>query len=314
MLDMIRRQPIRDAGGSASVEGSHSRCPVCRHGVLRWKYDINGFAIVQCLACSVMFVRGHVSQGELARHYGGAEVDVAMDEDWVYVNQDNACNLNYYYYKLRGIIINRMDTGALLDIGCNAGQFLDIMSEFDRYGVERAQQQARIAKRKYSDNIFEGLFEDYAAGGRLFDCITLQDVLDHMVDPMGTLRKCNELLRPGGMLVVKVHDMSCLYARLMGKRFYALIPPVHLFYFTRESLAIALGESGFKVDGFLHIGHRLFVSTIFYRLSQGRRESAWFKFYRMTKGTWLGRRRVLKNLRDIVTVVATKAGVARRDT
>lgn len=283
----------------------HSFCPICGGRDLQYRYTINDFSFVRCLACKLLFVKERCSQEELDINYG-ADEGVTVEDDKVYLDQENAENLKYYYRNLRSFILNKISAGKILDVGCNAGQFLDEMEGFERYGIDRSPSHGKIAKEKYGENIFIGTFEDYQAPNFLFDCITIQDVLDHMVDPLEALKKCNKLLKPNGVLVVKVHDMSSLFARIMGRRFYAFIPPTHLFYFSRTALAAALEKTSFDIIFFKHFGHLMFLSTVFYRLSRGNRESVFFKLYKLIDRTRFGRGRIYKNLHDIVTVFARK--------
>ena len=284
----------------------HSFCPICSSDSLRYKYAISGFTLVRCLSCGLVFVKEKPSQRELDSHYDKDARNPNTNGDCVYLNQDNMENLKYYYQNLRSFILQKVSTGRVLDVGCNAGQFLDEMGGFERYGVERSFSHGRVAKEKYGENIFIGTFEDYPAPDFFFDCITLQDVLDHMVDPLEVLKKCNKLLKPQGLLVIKIHDMSSLMARIMGRKFYAFIPPTHLFYFNKNAIKTALDNSSFKILFLKHFGHVMFLSIIFYRLSRGKEKSIFFKLYKLLDGTRLGRIRVYKNLHDIVTVFAEK--------
>lgn len=283
----------------------HNSCPICGDTKLKYKYTINNFTLVQCQSCKLLFVKEKCSQQELDHNYKANE-GVTVEEDWVYLDQENAENLKYYYRNLRILILNKISAGKIFDVGCNTGQFLDEMEGFECYGIDRSPSHGKIAKEKYGKNIFVGTFEDYQSPGFLFDCVTLQDVLDHMVDPLEALKKCNKLLKPNGLLVIKVHDMSSLCARIMGRKFYAFIPPTHLFYFNRTALAMALEKASFNIIFFKHLGHLMFLSAIFYRLSRGRRESIFFKLFKLIDGTWFGHRKIYKNLHDIVTVFARK--------
>jgi len=281
----------------------HSRCPVCQCRDLTEKYVIKGYHIALCRFCRLMFVRERLTQEDLDRYYNKELIELNAPDTCVYTDQDNTDNLKYYYRRLAAMIRQRMPRGAVLDIGCNTGLFLDVMDGFDRYGIERSITHGRVAAEKYGDHIFLGAFEDYQAPeGFLFDCITLQDVFDHMADPVGVLKKCRRLLKANGLIVIKVHDFSCLYAKMTGKNFYAFLPPLHLFYYDRRSLMTALDRAGFDLAASMHIGHVLFLSTVFYRLCWRERKGLFYRFYRALDGTWLGRRKIYKNLHDIITV------------
>lgn len=283
------------------VSQYHSFCPICHNDVLYYKFTINSFTIVQCPSCDVLLVKEKLTQQELDAYY-------AKNDDEVYLDNKAVMNLNYYYFKLRSFILGKIQTGSILDIGCSAGYFLDVMKGFECYGIDRFLTYGKIAKEKHGENIFIGTFEDYKppSPGFLFDCITLQDVLDHMINPIEVLRKCNELLKTNGILIVKVHDMSCLYAKITGKNFYAFIPPEHLFYFNKTSIMTALKKASFNVIFSKHIGHMMFLSTVFYRLSKKNQNSIFFHLYKLIKGTWLGHKRIYRNLHDIITVFAVK--------
>lgn len=283
----------------------HNSCPVCGCSDLKYKYTINDFTLVRCRACELMFVKEKCSQRELDYYYWAGE-NITADDDCVYLNQTNVENLKYYYKKLRSLILKRVPTGKILDIGCNTGFFLDVMGGFERHGIDRSPSHGKIAKEKYGENIFIGTFEDYAAPDFLFDCITLQDVLDHTVDPLEVLKKCNRLLKPNGLLIIKIHDISSMCARLMGGKFYAFIPPIHLFYFSRPAIALALKKASFEVESYKHLWHVMFLGTVFYRLSRGNQDSIFFKLYKTIERTWLGRVKIYKNLHDIVTIFAIK--------
>lgn len=245
-----------------------------------------------------MFVRNTPTQEELDRYYNSGRWNDA------YLDKNNTENLRYYYRSLRNIITSKMTSGKILDIGCNAGYFLDVMDGFDCYGIERSNA-GLVARERYGDKVFVGIFEDYKSPDFLFDCITMQDVLDHVTDPIEVLKKCNGLLKPGGLLIVKVHDMDSLYARVMGMEYYAFIPPGHLSYFNKESINIALNTAGFEVDSYKYMGHLLFLSTVIFRIAR-KEKGILFNLYNIIKGTWIGKIKLYKNLRDVVTVVAVK--------
>jgi SAM-dependent methyltransferase len=204
------------------------------------------------------------------------------------------------------LIESKAQPGRILDIGCSAGLFLDVMTDWERHGVEFPCNAADHARAKYGENIFLGTFEDYPEREQYFDCITLYDVLDHVRIPLELLEKCNRLLRPGGLLVVKVHDIGCLYARLSGSAFYAIIPPYHLFYYNQRTLSYALTSAGFQVTEGRHLAHLLLLKTIFFRLARNNSDSIFYRVYEALDKTALGNVKVKKNLHDLITMFGVK--------
>jgi 2-polyprenyl-3-methyl-5-hydroxy-6-metoxy-1,4-benzoquinol methylase len=290
----------------SSVKTCHHSCIICNNRLLKTKFIVNGYILTKCQVCKHMFVNEIISQEKLDIHYHSKTPNKDIIEEDVYFNQANYNNLNYYYLKLRSIILKKQITGKILDIGCNTGAFLDVMKGYECYGVDRSPSYAKPAIEKYGNNIFIGSFEEYTPPDFFFDCITLQDVLDHMTDPVSSLKKCHKLLKPDGLLIVKVHDMSSFISKIMGKYFYGIIPPEHLSYFSRTSLRTALKKTGFIKQYSIHIGHRMFLSTVFHRLSKGNHKSYMYRIFKLISKTWLGNIPIYKNFHDIITVFAEK--------
>jgi SAM-dependent methyltransferase len=277
----------------------YSSCPVCSGEKLKALWVVNGYNIARCTACSLVFVQNQVTTEELDIHY-------ASSTDDSYGEANVEC-LNYYYERLAGMIRSRFpQPGKLLDIGCARGWFLDVMTGWERHGNEIATAYAATTRERYGDRIVIGPFEDYPLHENYFDVISLQDVFDHIRDPTPTLEKCHRLLRPGGLIVIKVHNISCLYAKLTGRRFYAVIPPSHLFYYDGRTLGRVLSKSGLQVVDSEFIGHLFKLKTVFYRLSRGNVNSLSYRLYRRLNGTELGEIKFHKNLHDIITVLAVK--------
>ncbi len=280
-------------------------CPICNSVKLKKKFEISypneQFNIFQCLSCKVQFVAEKLSPSYIEDFYRKPE----NSQDQTYTD-GNVDNLDYYYNILKKHIEQKfLNKGKILDIGCSSGYFLDVMDGWDRYGVEISKQYADITKSKYKDKIFIGSFSDYTQNENFFDVITLQDCLDHMLNPVEVIKKCKYLLKPKGLLVVKVHNMDCLYAKLAGKYFYAFIPPTHLFYFNKKSLSVLFNKTGFKVISFNYFAHLLKIKTAFYRLSKGN-NNIFYKISRYLYKTSIGDISFKKNLHDIVTVFAQK--------
>lgn len=283
-----------------------SLCPICSSPQLKPQFVVAGFTIVHCARCRAQFTLEVPDEAELDAYYAQAAIGVNTSDDSVYLADDNLDNLRYYFAELRANIHRWVRGGRLLDVGCNAGHFLDVMTRFEGHGIERSPGYGRIAAQRHGPRIFVGAFEHYPIPTAPFSCITLQDVLDHLVDPLAALKRCHGMLADEGLLVVKVHDYSSLVARLFGRHFYPIIPPCHLFYFTRRALTNLLHRAGFAILAAKHMGHRMFLRTVLLRLARERQGGIWLNLYERIKGTSLGRWRLYKNLHDVITVFACK--------
>ena len=288
------------------MEYLRETCVVCQSRGIVDKYLIQGFHILECQHCSLMFVGEKLSREELKAYYEKeASMAEAMD-DYIYSDPRNVENLRFSYTTLSELIRKRVPVGKVLDVGCSAGDFLDCMKDWECHGIELVSVYAARARAKFGDKIHVGTLEDYEGVEGSFDAITLQNVFDHMLDPLEALRKCHRLLKPGGVIAIKVHDVSCLFAKLTGSKFYAFNPPQHLLYFNKKSLRQALELCGFKVEEYRHLVELLFLKTVPYRLSRQKQGTFFYRVFQWLDRRSLGHIKIRKNLHDIITVFARK--------
>lgn len=136
-------------------------------------------------------------------------------------------------------------TGRFLDIGCGDGW---ILAEIQRYGwrvvgLERTAESARFAHHVQRVPVIVGSLEALRDGAG-FDLIVLHQALEHLPDPMTTLRHCYRLLKPGGRLVVAVPNLASWQARWARGDWLHLDVPRHVGHFTPLSLRHALERAG----------------------------------------------------------------------
>lgn len=138
--------------------------------------------------------------------------------------------------------------GRLLDVGSGDGAFMARMREmgWDVAGVEPDPKAAANAKNKFGLNhIHAGFLEDAGFVDNSFDAVTMAHVIEHLPDPIKTIRECRRLLRPGGKLMITTPNAKSLGERWFGKHWRGWEPPRHLFLFTAESLQACVENAGF---------------------------------------------------------------------
>jgi 2-polyprenyl-3-methyl-5-hydroxy-6-metoxy-1,4-benzoquinol methylase len=150
--------------------------------------------------------------------------------------------------------------GSLLDVGAGTGIFMHLARErgWQPDGVDICPLTADKAAEEFGLRITVGPFEQQHFDGRLFDAATMLDVLEHVTDPLTTLRKVRSLMRPGGGLAIAVPNQRCLLTLLVGayaraggpaaKHLLArLYVPPHLHYFTPKTLRRMVELAGFRI-------------------------------------------------------------------
>jgi SAM-dependent methyltransferase len=132
--------------------------------------------------------------------------------------------------------------GKLLDVGCGNGVFLLRMSRlgWEPHGVEPDIDAVRIARRHLPTRIHHGTLETARYADDSVDAITVNHVIEHVPDPLATLRECRRILRPGGRLMIATPNHDALGHRLFREDWLGLDVPRHLYLFDPPTLAASV--------------------------------------------------------------------------
>ncbi len=124
---------------------------------------------------------------------------------------------------LAGYVARLAPQGALLDVGCGAGTFLELLrGGYARYvGVDFAEPIQRLAPKASATTAFvAGDMHDFATDER-FDLIVFNESAYYFSDLMRGLRQYEGFLAPGGLLLVSMHETPKNLARWaqIGERY-----------------------------------------------------------------------------------------------
>jgi 2-polyprenyl-3-methyl-5-hydroxy-6-metoxy-1,4-benzoquinol methylase len=155
------------------------------------------------------------------------------------------------------LVLELVGTGKrVLDVGCATGYLAEALGSRGNKvsGVEIDAAAAEEA-RPYLERLVVGDLERIDLGvelaGERFDVVVFADVLEHLRDPVATLRQAKAILGEGGYVVLSIPNIahgSVRFALLEGQfqyRSLGLLDGTHLRFFTRESLEELLSEAGF---------------------------------------------------------------------
>lgn len=137
--------------------------------------------------------------------------------------------------------------GRLLDVGCGNGEFILTMSNLGWrvQGVEPDSSSASLG-RKAGLEIYEGTVESVPLEPNSFDAITLNHVIEHLPDPVGTLKMLSNALRPGGWLISISPNPSGLLARWFKTSWRALDIPRHFVLLSPRALVSTSQQVGLE--------------------------------------------------------------------
>lgn len=137
----------------------------------------------------------------------------------------------------------------ILDIGCGFGETLVYHQErgCEAYGVELDGNVRKVADR-FDLRIHVGEFDPGCYPPASFDYVTLQQVLEHVQDPLKTMKGVARVLRSGGCAVISTPNAYGWGARLFGRRWINWHVPYHRQFFSRASMSVVAREAGFRVQ------------------------------------------------------------------
>jgi 2-polyprenyl-3-methyl-5-hydroxy-6-metoxy-1,4-benzoquinol methylase len=279
-------------------------CPLCHAQKSAVFMKKDGYTLYRCGQCGFTFVHPIPNSAEVYSqdYFAGA----VHGFGYVDYDTDKAPMVHTFEKYMRHIRALVPTGGRLLDVGAATGFFLDIAKRFgfEVHGVEISAFAAAQAREKGLD-VLTGTLAD-TPKDLLFDVITMLDVIEHVSDPREEILRVKEIMRPGGVLVINTPDAGSLYARMMGKRWHLIVPPEHLYYFTRKNIRMLLEEEGFEVLSITTIGKQFTLPYIFKMLYAWQKLSVWKWLSTIFAHGWLSRIGIPINLRDNMFVLAKK--------
>jgi 2-polyprenyl-3-methyl-5-hydroxy-6-metoxy-1,4-benzoquinol methylase len=81
-----------------------------------------------------------------------------------------------------------------------------------------------------------------------YQIVRMFHVVEHVVDPIKTIKKVGDILAPQGMLVIRTPNMPCFQYFLFGKAWYSLEVPRHLNLFSGKEIRPILESNNFDVE------------------------------------------------------------------
>lgn len=222
-----------------------TRCAICGGESFPW-FTAGSFRMYRCGLCRTTQVLPTPSDDFLRDFY--ARFHLELDQGGGYelfegrMARDFAAKV--------GRIRQRTGPGPvrLLDVGCGKGFFVKACRDtnIDATGIDLSSSAIEYARNTLGLALHEGTIEDRAGVLGLFDVVTFWATIEHLPDPLRTLRTIRTVLKPGGLLFLDTGIGADSLDNLLPGCTQWYDPPQHLFVFSREGVRTALEKSGFK--------------------------------------------------------------------
>ena len=136
----------------------------------------------------------------------------------------------------------------MLDIGCGSGLSL---LEAKQLGVEAWGIEADPNVKRFADElglrIHQGSLYDNPFEGYTFDLVVLNQVIEHIPDPVKTLELIKSRLTNDGRVILVFPNVNSLWCKLSGTRWINWHIPYHLHHFSKKTFTQMAERCGYHV-------------------------------------------------------------------
>jgi SAM-dependent methyltransferase len=203
----------------------------------------DGYRMVRCVRCGLVYLNPRPEPEILTKMYNDYHQRDGRDgQTWAVLMEKN--------FRDTSALLGRAfpKKGKLLDVGCGYGHFVGMMQSlgWDVTGIEPSSRTVSHARHK-GLHVIEATLDTAFFPKNSFDAVTAFYVLEHLFDPLLSLKKIFSVLKPGGMLILRVPHTTPIIAALdffgIKNRLYDL--PFHLYDFCPKTLKTLFEFAGF---------------------------------------------------------------------
>lgn len=235
-----------------------------------------------CPACGTLVSREERAEGYGRDYwYGHQEADLGQPSIEARARLDLPERCVYW---LRRFLRACLPPGDVLELGCAHGGFTALLTRagFSARGLELDATVAGLARDTFGVSMLTGPLEEQDIAPGSLAAVVLMDVLEHLPDPVGLLRRVMGLLAPGGVVFVQTPRFpagmthgSLVAAEDPFRRM--LLPAEHLYLYSekavRELFAFA-GMDHLRFEQALFPYDMLFTASRAPLADHGREETA----------------------------------------
>jgi len=224
-------------------------CPACGNkGKLLFKKY--GFEHKLCEKCRTMFCSPRPTEELLNIYYNQFE----SPKMWTRLLLETGVERKMLQYeprvnKIISIISQnrRRDGGIAVDIGAGSGAFSRCLKKTGFFtkviALDLSEDCINVCRKSGLDTICGTIYDlrDYSA-----DLLCINDLIEHLFDPLNFLNKCHKVLRDESYISIATPNGEGFDFKIFEKDTENIVPPEHLNYFNCFSLDLLLARAGFK--------------------------------------------------------------------
>jgi SAM-dependent methyltransferase len=207
------------------------------------------FTYVKCADCGLVYMNPQISLEDVKAFYPD---DYAPHKSHLNkADKSEKVPKSRLGKNLPKLLFQKLNANScVLDVGCGSGKFLnEVKNVFGCkvYGLDISEQAAKTVKDNYGLDIFTGLITDAPFPPDNFDVITAWQYMEHIHNPLESLRMFYRLLKPDGLCLISTPNFNSFNAKIFKNRWFGLECPRHLYIYTPETINKLLQKAGFSL-------------------------------------------------------------------
>ncbi len=224
----------------------YSHCPVCNSASIQpaltaedFTVSHEKFAIWHCNDCTARFTQDVPEQDAIGPYY--------KSDTYISHSDTKKGLVNNLYHKVRKrtlvskrkLIISQTGKakGAILDIGCGTGAFLN---EMQQSGCSITGLEPDATAREKANTLYNITPQEpgklFELPAQTYDAITMWHVLEHVHELQAYIKQAEKLLAPNGKLIIAVPNYTSYDAKVYAEFWAAYDVPRHLYHFSPRSM------------------------------------------------------------------------------
>jgi 2-polyprenyl-3-methyl-5-hydroxy-6-metoxy-1,4-benzoquinol methylase len=244
-----------------------AECPICSSNTLQIKYQgdirngkypnvVQDACIYSCNNCSVEFLSDYKMDYDSPAYRELVDSDHTADAYYSIHDKDQ-------YVKLSFIDLSKLRGKRLIDIGCGAGSFLDLVKGYtsETYAVEPAKFYHDVLASK-GHKVYDSVDDIVPELENTFDYVVSFSVIEHVEDPLKFMEQAVKLLKNGGQMIFSTPNAEDILLKLLPREYTAFFyRVVHKWYFNKNSLTFISKKTGLKSFEIVYM-HRFGLSNL----------------------------------------------------
>lgn len=221
-----------------------THCPLCSKSSKNFvaNYPGNFFdckKLYQCKTCNLVFVSKLPNNDELDKYYSnGLYYDFdsnPFNKDIIEFSYNLALTRLNLIQKKTYILLDKCKT---LDIGAGNGEFGSALKFKCKNATYNIVEPDFKVREKYDSNVVKKYSDVLYVEEKDYDLIVLNQIIEHLSDPISFIKSIFELLKEGGIIYIDVPYEDF--------KFKSSVVP-HILFWSPKSLSYLLKKTGFKL-------------------------------------------------------------------